>query len=61
MNDDEQLRFLREVFPQFRSEYEALPTAPTDDHTAFHFGNGIFDGTDALASTACFDTCGPAA
>ena len=49
MNDDEQLRFLREVFPQFRSEYEALPTAPTEDHTAFYFGNGLFGGTDALA------------
>ena len=26
MNDDEQLRLLRDVFPQFRGEYEALPT-----------------------------------
>jgi hypothetical protein len=48
MNDDEQLRLLREVFPRFRSEYETLPNAPTDDHAAFHFGNGLFDGTDAL-------------
>jgi cephalosporin hydroxylase len=48
MNDDEQLHLLREVFPQFRGEYEALPTAPTDDHTAFHLENGLFGGTDAL-------------
>jgi Methyltransferase domain len=48
MNDDEQLRLLREVFPQFRNEYESLPTGPTGDDTAFHFGNGMFDGTDAL-------------
>src|SRR5262249_6684164 len=32
----------------FRVEYEALPTAPTDDQTAFYFGNGLFGGTDAL-------------
>jgi len=49
MNDEEQLRLLLEVFPQFRGEYESLPTAPTDDPTAFHFGNSLFDGTDALA------------
>lgn len=48
MNDDEQLHLLREVFPKFRDEYETLPTAPTDDYTVFHFGNGLFDGTDAL-------------
>ena len=48
MNDDEQLRLLREVFPQFREEYEAIPTAPTEDPAAFHLNNGLFDGTDAL-------------
>jgi Methyltransferase domain len=48
MNDDEQLHLLREVFPKFRGEYDALPTGATDDPTAFHFGNGLFDGTDAL-------------
>ena len=48
MNDAEQLRLLREVFPQFREEYEAIPTAPTEDPAEFHLNNGLFDGTDAL-------------
>jgi hypothetical protein len=49
MNDNEQLRLVQDVFPQFRHEYEALPKAPTGDPTTFHHGNGLFDGTDALA------------
>jgi Methyltransferase domain len=48
MNDDEQVCLVRDVFPQFRSEYEALPNAPTGDPAAFYHGNGRFDGTDAL-------------
>ncbi|HEY2325115.1 MAG TPA: class I SAM-dependent methyltransferase [Thermoanaerobaculia bacterium] len=48
MNDDEQLRLLREVFPQFRNEYEAFPTSPCEDPADFYLGNGLFDGTDAL-------------
>ena len=49
MDDSGQLHLLRDVFPQFRDEYEALPTAPTEDPACFHLGNGLFDGTDALA------------
>jgi hypothetical protein len=48
MNDGEQLRLLREVFPGFRHEYETFPTNATDDPATFHFDNGLFDGTDAL-------------
>ena len=48
MNDDEQLYLVRDVFPQFRNEYEALPNAPTEDPTSFYLGNGLFSGTDAL-------------
>jgi hypothetical protein len=39
---------LRETFPAFRSEYEALPTAETSDGR-FTLANDEFSGTDALA------------
>src|SRR5262249_48880596 len=48
MNDEMQLHLVTEVFPQFRSEYETFPAAPSEDPSRFHFGNGFFDGTDAL-------------
>jgi len=49
MNDEGQLHLLSEVFPQFRAEYEALPTSPKeDDPFQFYLGNAMFDGTDAL-------------
>ena len=48
MNDEEQLRLVAEVFPQFRSEYEAIPSAPTEDPAQFYLDNGLFGGTDAF-------------
>lgn len=49
MNDEAQLRLLTEAFPQFRAEYEAIPTSPdTNNPFQFYLGNGMFDGTDAL-------------
>jgi hypothetical protein len=46
MNDHVQLYFAEDVFPQFRSEYEAFPVEPTEDRISL--GTGPFGGTDAL-------------
>ena len=48
MNDETQLHLVSEIFPQFRDEYEALLSAPSEDPSRFYLGNGLFDGTDAL-------------
>lgn len=48
-NEAMQLRLLREEFPKFREEYDAFPTAPTENPAEFHLNAGMFDGTDALA------------
>ena len=48
MNDEQQLHLVAEVFPQFRAEYEAIPTAQTEDPAQFYLDNGAFGGTDAL-------------
>jgi hypothetical protein len=48
MNDEMQLHLVSEVFPQFRDEYEGLLSGPSEDQARFYFGNGFFDGTDAL-------------
>ncbi len=48
MNDEMQLHLVSEVFPQFRDEYEALLSSPSEDPSRFYLGNGLFDGTDAL-------------
>lgn len=48
MNDDQQLHLVGEVFPQFRAEYEAIPSAPTEDPAQFYLDNGLFGGTDAF-------------
>lgn len=48
MNDDKQLELLREVFPGFRDEYEAIPEEPTGAPHDFYLNNGAFEGTDAL-------------
>jgi hypothetical protein len=48
MNDAVQMEFVRDIFPRFREEYEALPTKPSTDR--FSLGNGAFSGTDALVS-----------
>ena len=47
-NEAGQLRYLREVFPQYQSEYDLFPSAPTAIPHQFHFNNPAFDGTDAL-------------
>jgi hypothetical protein len=47
-NEAGQLRYLREVFPQYQNEYDLFPTAPTTLPYQFHFNNPAFDGTDAL-------------
>lgn len=49
MNEETQLRFLREVFPRFRDEYERFPMNETGVPHEFYFQNGMFGGTDALA------------
>ena len=49
MNDDVQLRLLREAFPEFRDEYETIPFEPSGAPHEFFFNNGMFSGTDALA------------
>jgi hypothetical protein len=48
LNVEYQLALLRDVFPRYRAEYDALPTAPSDDPCGFHLNNGVFDGTDAM-------------
>lgn len=49
MNDEVQLRFLREVFPRYRDEYERFPLARTDTPHEYYFQNPMFAGYDALA------------
>jgi thymidine kinase/SAM-dependent methyltransferase len=48
LNIETQLELLREAFPRFRSEYEALPTAETSEPGRFTLANDEFSGTDAL-------------
>ena len=48
MNEKRQLHFLRKVFPLFKREYNQFPHQPTVNEYDFHFGNGAFDGIDAL-------------
>jgi thymidine kinase len=48
MNLETQLELLRETFPEFRSEYEALPTIATSEGK-FTLANDEYSGTDALA------------
>jgi len=49
LNEAAQLELLRDVFPLYRTEYDLFPSAPTEVPHEFHFNNGMFDGTDALA------------
>jgi SAM-dependent methyltransferase len=49
LNTEAQLRLLTEVFPGFRGEYDQLPHEQREPTAQFHLGNGMFDGTDALA------------
>jgi predicted O-methyltransferase YrrM len=48
MNDAMQLRFLAEIFPQYKSEYSQFPHAPSNSPHEFYFENPMFSGTDAL-------------
>lgn len=48
MNEEGQLHFLRAIFPQFQDECAKFLAIATEDPHKFHFGNGAFDGTDAL-------------
>jgi hypothetical protein len=47
-NEVAQLKLVREVFPIFREEYDALPREQPASGHAFYLGNGMFDGVDAL-------------
>ena len=46
---DRQLQLLCEIFPQYRSEYEAIPREQPEREHAFFLDNGMFGGTDALS------------
>ena len=48
MNDATQLSFLRDVFPEFKAEYEQIPTHATPGSNAFYLANGRFEGLDSL-------------
>jgi hypothetical protein len=48
MNEAAQLQLLREIFPQYRDEYNEIPSGPTTQPHEFHLVNPAFDGTDAL-------------
>jgi hypothetical protein len=49
MNATYQLHLLREAFPRFHDEYRAFSHHRTSIPYEFHYNNGMFDGTDALA------------
>lgn len=48
MNDDVQLRHLREIYPRYRAEYDQFPADSPERPHEFYFNNGSFSGTDAL-------------
>lgn len=48
LNEAEQLRLLREVFPTFAEEYNAFPEKESEEPHGFYFDNPFFSGTDAL-------------
>jgi len=50
MKEDGQLDLLRNVFPHFRNEYDAIPRSATGKRGEFYFDNGLFSGTDALVT-----------
>lgn len=50
MNEAGQLDLLRNVFPQFRGECEAIPRSATGKRGEFYFDNAHFGGTDALVA-----------
>jgi hypothetical protein len=48
MNAPMQLHLLRDIFPQFQSEYNLFSAEPTDNPQAFYLDNGVFSGADPL-------------
>ena len=50
LNEEQQLRFIQEIFPMFAEEYNRFPLGKSPDLPpyAFYLNNGIFDGLDAL-------------
>ena len=46
MNEGFQLELLRDIFPNYRSEYNTFPLQPTDSSYDFYYENGFFSGTD---------------
>jgi len=50
MNDEVQLKLVRDCFPRFRDEYEQFPHGPSPQPEQFYFDNGQFGGTDALVA-----------
>ena len=50
LNEAGQLDLLRNVFPHFRNEYDAIPQSATGKRGEFYFDNGLFSGTDALVT-----------
>jgi Methyltransferase domain len=48
MNEKGQLLLVREVFPQFRDEYEQFSHDPTDCPYDYYFNNPQFGGTDGV-------------
>jgi hypothetical protein len=56
MNEAAQLDLLRNVFPHFRNEYDAISWSTTGKRGEFYFDNGLFSGTDALVAYCMFAT-----
>lgn len=50
MNDSVQLELIRNVFPQFRKEYDQIPLKSCGRTDHFHLGNELFAGMDALVA-----------
>ena len=48
LREDQQLRFLTEICPQFQREYDAFAHDPPESVDDYWFQNPMFSGTDAL-------------
>ncbi|MGI8955440.1 MAG: class I SAM-dependent methyltransferase [Chthoniobacterales bacterium] len=48
MNDATQLSLVRDVFPQYKGEYEQIPTHKAQGSNAFYLANTRFEGLDSL-------------
>jgi GT2 family glycosyltransferase/glycosyltransferase involved in cell wall biosynthesis len=47
-NEPRQLDLLREIFPEFRSDFDRIPVNQNGNDNQFYLNNGEFEGTDAL-------------